>query len=178
MFSYLSPVRPDVRILPPETSATTQASSQPPAQPASQPASQPARPPKSNSLSLFYKKCKTPSILPFTTWELNFRLADENRPTTHPASAVYRLAYTRLKMLCSYLLSSHTELEPIIWTLFQHTLQHEHELMKDRHLDQVTCLNLLVYSSKIAFFFLIGKSLMVVCLLGPAVDDVCHVRHL
>ncbi|XP_008293447.1 retinoblastoma-associated protein [Stegastes partitus] len=50
---------------------------------------------------------------------------------------LYRLAYTRLKMLCSYLLTSHPELEPIIWTLFQHTLQHEYELMKDRHLDQL-----------------------------------------
>lgn len=58
-----------------------------------------------------------------------------------PLSAVYRLAYTRMKMLCSYLLSSHPELEPIIWTLFQHTLQHEHELMRDRHLDQVACLS-------------------------------------
>uniref|UniRef100_A0A8C4ITQ7 Retinoblastoma-associated protein n=1 Tax=Dicentrarchus labrax TaxID=13489 RepID=A0A8C4ITQ7_DICLA len=52
-------------------------------------------------------------------------------------SVVYRLAYTRLKILCSYLLSSHPELEPIIWTLFQHTLQHEHELMRGRHLDQL-----------------------------------------
>ncbi|XP_034539381.1 retinoblastoma-associated protein [Notolabrus celidotus] len=50
---------------------------------------------------------------------------------------LYRLAYLRLKMLCSYLLSSHPELEPIIWTLFQHTLQHEYELMRDRHLDQL-----------------------------------------
>lgn len=53
------------------------------------------------------------------------------------SSAVYRLAYTRLKMLCSYLLPSHPELEPIIWTLFQHTLQYEYELMRERHLDQV-----------------------------------------
>uniref|UniRef100_A0A665WQ41 Retinoblastoma-associated protein n=1 Tax=Echeneis naucrates TaxID=173247 RepID=A0A665WQ41_ECHNA len=52
-------------------------------------------------------------------------------------SVVYRLAYSRLKILCSYLLSSHSELEPIIWTLFQHTLQHEYELMRDRHLDQL-----------------------------------------
>uniref|UniRef100_A0A8C3B583 Retinoblastoma-associated protein n=1 Tax=Cyclopterus lumpus TaxID=8103 RepID=A0A8C3B583_CYCLU len=52
-------------------------------------------------------------------------------------SVVYRLAYSRLQILCSYLLSSHPELEPIIWTLFQHTLQHEHELMRDRHLDQL-----------------------------------------
>uniref|UniRef100_A0A673BTJ6 Retinoblastoma 1 n=1 Tax=Sphaeramia orbicularis TaxID=375764 RepID=A0A673BTJ6_9TELE len=51
--------------------------------------------------------------------------------------AVYRLAYTRLKLLCSYLLSFNPELEPIIWTLFQHTLQHEYELMKNRHLDQL-----------------------------------------
>ncbi|XP_019941544.1 retinoblastoma-associated protein isoform X1 [Paralichthys olivaceus] len=50
---------------------------------------------------------------------------------------LYRLAYTRLKILCSYLLSSHPELEPIMWTLFQHTLQHEYELMRDRHLDQL-----------------------------------------
>ncbi|KAF1378719.1 hypothetical protein PFLUV_G00193440 [Perca fluviatilis] len=101
---YLSPMRPGLRVLPPESPATpsSQAASQPPAQPAGQT----PRHPKSNSLSLFYKK-------------------------------LYRLAYTRLKILCSYLLSSHPELEPIIWTLFQHTLQHEHELMRDRHLDQL-----------------------------------------
>lgn len=74
-------------------------------------------------------------------------------------------------MLCSYLLSSHTELEPIIWTLFQHTLQHEHELMRDRHLDQVTCLSLLV-------LLVLGNWLISHGFLGPAVDDVCHVRHL
>lgn len=65
-------------------------------------------------------------------WDINSYVC-----APHPLSVVYRLAYTRLKMLCSYLLSSHPELEPIIWTLFQHTLQHEHELMRDRHLDQV-----------------------------------------
>ncbi|XP_027129292.1 retinoblastoma-associated protein [Larimichthys crocea] len=102
---YLSPTRPNVRVLPPQSPATpsSQPSSQPP-QASTQPAGQSL--PKSNSLSLFYKK-------------------------------LYRLAYTRLKILCSYLLSSHPELEPIIWTLFQHTLQHEHELMRDRHLDQL-----------------------------------------
>lgn len=52
--------------------------------------------------------------------------------------AVYRMAYLRLKMLFSQLLTSHPELEPIIWTLLQHTLQNEYELMRDRHLDQVT----------------------------------------
>ncbi|XP_047462605.1 retinoblastoma-associated protein isoform X2 [Mugil cephalus] len=101
---YLSPMRPGVRVLPPESPATP--SSQVSSQSASQAASQTPRHTKSNSLSLFYKK-------------------------------LYRLAYTRLKMLCSYLLSSHPELEPIIWTLFQHTLQHEYELMRDRHLDQL-----------------------------------------
>ncbi|XP_045145025.1 retinoblastoma-associated protein isoform X2 [Echinops telfairi] len=50
---------------------------------------------------------------------------------------VYRLAYLRLNTLCSRLLSDHPELEHIIWTLFQHTLQHECELMRDRHLDQI-----------------------------------------
>uniref|UniRef100_A0A3Q3ALP1 Retinoblastoma-associated protein n=1 Tax=Kryptolebias marmoratus TaxID=37003 RepID=A0A3Q3ALP1_KRYMA len=93
------------RVLPPESPSSQsgpQASSQPP----SQAASQAPRQPKSNSLSLFYKK-------------------------------LYRLAYMRLKTLCSYLLSSHPELEPIIWTLFQHTLQHEYELMRDHHLDQL-----------------------------------------
>ncbi|XP_075957312.1 retinoblastoma-associated protein isoform X1 [Anarhichas minor] len=101
---YLSPMRPGLRVLPPESPPTpgSQASSQPSAQPAGQT----PQLPKSNSLSLFYKK-------------------------------LYRLAYTRLQILCSYLLSSHPELEPIIWTLFQHTLQHEHELMRDRHLDQL-----------------------------------------
>lgn len=97
---YLSPMRPGHRVLPPESPAP------PSSQVSSQPAGQTPRLPKSNSLSLFYKK-------------------------------LYRLAYLRLKMLCSYLLSSHPELEPIIWTLFQHTLQHEHELMRDRHLDQL-----------------------------------------
>lgn len=43
----------------------------------------------------------------------------------------------RLKMLYTYLLTSHPELEPIMWTLFQHTLQNEYELMRDRHLDQL-----------------------------------------
>lgn len=50
---------------------------------------------------------------------------------------VYRMAYLRLKTLFSHLLTSHPELEPIIWTLLQHTLQNEYELMRDRHLDQV-----------------------------------------
>nr|KAF6460921.1 RB transcriptional corepressor 1 [Molossus molossus] len=50
---------------------------------------------------------------------------------------VYRLAYLRLNTLCARLLSEHPELEHIIWTLFQHTLQNEYELMRDRHLDQI-----------------------------------------
>ncbi|XP_062958679.1 retinoblastoma-associated protein isoform X2 [Cynocephalus volans] len=49
---------------------------------------------------------------------------------------VYRLAYLRLNTLCARLLSDHPELEHIIWTLFQYTLQNEYELMRDRHLDQ------------------------------------------
>ncbi|XP_053703810.1 retinoblastoma-associated protein isoform X1 [Synchiropus splendidus] len=97
---YLSPVRSGVRILPPDSPARPASLPAPPA------ASQTPLQPKSNSLSLFYKK-------------------------------LYRLAYMRLKMLCSNLLPSHPELEPIIWTLFQHTLQHEFELMRDRHLDQL-----------------------------------------
>ncbi|NXL89004.1 RB protein, partial [Alectura lathami] len=51
---------------------------------------------------------------------------------------VYRLAYLRLHTLFFRLLSEHPDLEPLIWTLFQHTLQNEYELMRDRHLDQVT----------------------------------------
>ncbi|KAE8626255.1 hypothetical protein XENTR_v10006565 [Xenopus tropicalis] len=50
---------------------------------------------------------------------------------------VYLLAYKRLSSLCSSLLSDHPELEQVIWTLLQHTLQHEYELMRDRHLDQI-----------------------------------------
>nr|XP_036852420.1 retinoblastoma-associated protein isoform X2 [Manis javanica] len=50
---------------------------------------------------------------------------------------VYRLAYLRLNTLCARLLSDHPELEHVIWTLFQHTLQNEYELMRDRHLDQI-----------------------------------------
>ncbi|KAF7656027.1 hypothetical protein LDENG_00047180 [Lucifuga dentata] len=105
---YLSPIHPVHHVLPPESPVmpSSQAATQAPTQTASQTTSQTPRHPKSNSLSLFYKK-------------------------------LYRLAYMRLKMLYSYLLSSHPELEPIIWTLFQHTLQHEYELMRDRHLDQL-----------------------------------------
>lgn len=51
---------------------------------------------------------------------------------------VFRLAYLRLHTLFFRLLSEHPDLEPLIWTLFQHTLQNESELMRDRHLDQVT----------------------------------------
>ncbi|XP_074844023.1 retinoblastoma-associated protein isoform X2 [Carettochelys insculpta] len=50
---------------------------------------------------------------------------------------VYRLAYLRLNTLCFRLLADHPELEHLIWTLFQHTLQNEYELMRDRHLDQI-----------------------------------------
>ncbi|NXF89930.1 RB protein, partial [Eubucco bourcierii] len=50
---------------------------------------------------------------------------------------VYLLAYLRLRTLFSRLLSEHPDLEPLIWTLFQHTLQNEYELMRDRHLDQI-----------------------------------------
>ena len=61
---------------------------------------------------------------------------------------VYRLAYLRLNTLCARLLSDHAELERIIWTLFQHTLQNEYELMRDRHLDQVgkLCTSLLLFT--------------------------------
>lgn len=87
---YLSPVRP---------------CRQPPVMEA-EPPTPGTRAPRSNSLSLFYKK-------------------------------LYRMAYLRLKMLFSNLLTSHPEMEPIIWTLLQHTLQNEYELMRDRHLDQL-----------------------------------------
>ncbi|XP_067848675.1 retinoblastoma-associated protein isoform X2 [Heptranchias perlo] len=78
-------------------------------QPQSQPQSQSQqKPQKSTSLSLFYKK-------------------------------VYRLAYLRLNTLCNHLRlpSDHPQLEAIIWTLLQHTLGNEYELMRDRHLDQI-----------------------------------------
>ncbi|NXH17058.1 RB protein, partial [Bucco capensis] len=50
---------------------------------------------------------------------------------------VYLLAYLRLRTLCFRLLGEHPDLEPLIWTLFQHTLQNEYELLRDRHLDQI-----------------------------------------
>uniref|UniRef100_A0A8C5X504 Retinoblastoma-associated protein n=1 Tax=Malurus cyaneus samueli TaxID=2593467 RepID=A0A8C5X504_9PASS len=50
---------------------------------------------------------------------------------------VFLLAYRRLHTLFLHLLSEHPDLEPLIWTLFQHTLQNEYELMRDRHLDQI-----------------------------------------
>ncbi|NXW63223.1 RB protein, partial [Eurystomus gularis] len=98
---YLSPVRsPKKKASGPSLGAT----STPDAQPAVTPQTQ--KPPKSTSLSLFYKK-------------------------------VYLLAYLRLRTLFFRLLSEHPDLEPLIWTLFQHTLQNEYELMRDRHLDQI-----------------------------------------
>ncbi|XP_010891738.2 retinoblastoma-associated protein [Esox lucius] len=68
-----------------------------------------------------------------------------NQTPRHPQSKslsvfykkLYRLAYMRLKMLYTRLLTSHPDLEPIMWTLYQHTLQHEYDLMRDRHLDQL-----------------------------------------
>ncbi|NXK95171.1 RB protein, partial [Formicarius rufipectus] len=50
---------------------------------------------------------------------------------------VFLLAYRRLHTLFLQLLSEHPDLESLIWTLFQHTLQNEYELMRDRHLDQI-----------------------------------------
>uniref|UniRef100_A0A4W4E9V4 Retinoblastoma 1 n=1 Tax=Electrophorus electricus TaxID=8005 RepID=A0A4W4E9V4_ELEEL len=69
-------------------------------------------------------------------------LPSSQSPTQGPRqlrsnSLIYRMAYLRLKMLFSRLLTGHPELEPIIWTLLQHTLQNEYELMRDRHLDQL-----------------------------------------
>ncbi|NXF78258.1 RB protein, partial [Sclerurus mexicanus] len=50
---------------------------------------------------------------------------------------VFLLAYRRLHTLFLQLLSEHPDLESLIWTLFQYTLQNEYELMRDRHLDQI-----------------------------------------
>ncbi|XP_037544032.1 retinoblastoma-associated protein [Nematolebias whitei] len=109
---YLSPVRPGQRILPLESPVT------PPSQSTSQPAPQASCQPHTQVTSQAPRQAKSNSLSLFY-------------------KKLYRLAYTRLKTLCSYLLSSHPELEPIIWTLFQHTLQHEYDLMRDRHLDQL-----------------------------------------
>lgn len=163
---YLSPLRPGLRVLPPESS--TLPSSQASLQPAPPPASQAPRLPKSNSLSLFYKKCNMSFRFPKESCLL-ITLLIKSWPCV--SSAVYRLAYTRLKMLCCSLLPSHPELEPIIWTLFQHTLQYEYELMKERHLDQVDnrflrCLTRKHSTCSCMSFF------------SPPVDDVSHVRHL
>ncbi|XP_069658810.1 retinoblastoma-associated protein isoform X2 [Haliaeetus albicilla] len=71
---------------------------------------------------------------------------------------VYLLAYLRLHTLFFRLLSEHPDLEPLIWTLFQHTLQNEYELMRDRHLDQ-TFKRVLIreeqYDSIIVFYNLV-----------------------
>ncbi|KAM6139801.1 retinoblastoma-associated protein isoform 2-T2 [Pterocles gutturalis] len=71
---------------------------------------------------------------------------------------VYLLAYLRLRTLFFRLLSEHPDLEPLIWTLFQHTLQNEYELMRDRHLDQ-TFKRVLIreeqYDSIIVFYNLV-----------------------
>ncbi|KAG8586010.1 hypothetical protein GDO81_005208 [Engystomops pustulosus] len=83
-------------------------------------------------------KCPAPSA-PITNGQGPPTSQPQQRSTSLSVfyKKVYRLAYLRLQSLCNSLLSDHPELEQIIWTLFQHTLQHEYELMKDRHLDQI-----------------------------------------
>ncbi|XP_067896373.1 retinoblastoma-associated protein isoform X2 [Heterodontus francisci] len=108
---YLHPDRSPQRKGPSTAHAapTQQAKIEAPSVGQSQLHSQPQqKPQKSTSLSLFYKK-------------------------------LYRLAYLRLNTLCNHLRlpSDHPQLEAIIWTLFQHTLGNEYELMRDRHLDQI-----------------------------------------
>ncbi|XP_040281393.1 retinoblastoma-associated protein isoform X2 [Bufo bufo] len=86
-------------------------------------------------------KCAAPSV--HVTSSTNGQSAPASQPQQRSTSLsvfykkVYRLAYLRLQSLCNSLLHDHPEFEQIIWTLFQHTLQHEYELMKDRHLDQI-----------------------------------------
>ncbi|XP_069614398.1 retinoblastoma-associated protein [Ranitomeya imitator] len=86
-------------------------------------------------------QCAAPSV--HTTSSTNGQSPQVSQPQQRSTSLsvfykkVYRLAYLRLNSLCTNLLPDHLELEHIIWTLFQHTLQHEYELMKDRHLDQI-----------------------------------------
>ncbi|XP_074816866.1 retinoblastoma-associated protein isoform X3 [Natator depressus] len=70
-------------------------------------------------------------------WHPKFRNHRNLPPFRYFTKKVYRLAYLRLNTLCLRLLFDHPELEHLIWTLFQHTLQNEYELMKDRHLDQI-----------------------------------------
>uniref|UniRef100_A0A4W3H225 Retinoblastoma-associated protein n=1 Tax=Callorhinchus milii TaxID=7868 RepID=A0A4W3H225_CALMI len=86
---------------------------------------------KSTSLSLFYKK-------------------------------VYRLAYLRLNTLCNklHLLTEYPQLEPVIWTLFQHALQNEYDLMRDRHLDQIMMCSMYAICKVKNYFQLLFKTIV------------------
>ncbi|XP_067419216.1 retinoblastoma-associated protein isoform X3 [Emydura macquarii macquarii] len=89
------------------------------------------------------KKGSTASLNPTPVIDAQLVLAPQTQKPQKSTSLslfykkVYRLAYLRLNTLCFRLLSDHPELEHLIWTLFQHTLQNEYELMRDRHLDQI-----------------------------------------
>ncbi|KAF7697086.1 retinoblastoma-associated protein [Silurus meridionalis] len=109
---YLSPVRPSRRVAPPPPPPAAAAAAAAVAE-ADIPALPPSHPPAPGT-----RQHRSNSLSLFY-------------------KKLYRMAYLRLKMLFSQLLTSHPELEVIIWTLLQHTLQNEYELMKDRHLDQL-----------------------------------------
>ncbi|XP_062391885.1 retinoblastoma-associated protein isoform X2 [Sardina pilchardus] len=111
---YLSPVRPS-RSVPPVQDPSPPRVTPPPSAPARSPPTT-APPPAAPT---------QPSRPP------------RSNSLGHFYKKLYRVAYLRLKMLCTRLLSDHAELEPIIWTLLQHTLKDEHELLRDRHLDQL-----------------------------------------
>lgn len=170
MFRYLSPVRPGLRILPPETTATpnTQASSQPP----TQPVSQPARPLKSNSLSLFYKKCKTP----IACWTLFFRSLKLSSwdvtglllvPSLSVPAGLHEAENALLLPAVLSPWAGADHLDPVPAHSAARTRADEGSSPWPGHLTKPAGVVLVT-----------GPCLIVVCLIAPAVDDVRHVCHL
>lgn len=170
VFRYLSPVRPGLRILPPETAATpnAQASSQPP----TQPVSQPARALKSNSLSLFYKKCKPP----IGPWRLFFSALKPSSLDVTGLSPVPSLSVpaglhqAENALLLPAVLSPWAgadHLDPVPAHPAARTRADERSSPGPGHLTKPAVVLLLTWAC-----------LIVVCLIAPAVDDVRHVCHL
>uniref|UniRef100_A0A4W3H2A0 Retinoblastoma 1 n=1 Tax=Callorhinchus milii TaxID=7868 RepID=A0A4W3H2A0_CALMI len=98
-----------------------------------------------------------------------------NQPLQHSSNArqhyfflicivctVYRLAYLRLNTLCNklHLLTEYPQLEPVIWTLFQHALQNEYDLMRDRHLDQIMMCSMYAICKVKNYFQLLFKTIV------------------
>ena len=64
---------------------------------------------------------------------------------------VYHLAHVRLRDLCDRLEISDEELQRMMWTCLEHVLV-KHDLMMDRHLDQILMCAVYVMAKVMSFY--------------------------